>query len=468
MKLLDIVTAPWAIQPDKLLEIRAIYATHLRGEKIDLAGVEARIGRKLENADQGYTVVDGGVAVIPLQGVMAKKANLFSQISGGASMELAARDIKAALADKTVKSLLLYVDSPGGTVDGTQALADVVAQAAREKPVVAFADGTMASAAYWVGSAADEVIASAPTTQIGSIGVVAAHRDVSGMEAAQGVKTTEITAGKYKRIASQYGPLTEEGRAAIQEQVDALYSIFVDAVAKNRGADPQTVVNDMADGRVFLAQEAVRRGLADRIASLDTVLARMAGGEWPARRAGAAGVAATAAQAAAAGAAADVPLPNSATERTDMDLATLREQHPDLAAALLEEGRVAGAAAERDRILGIEARALPGHAALIAEMKADGQTTPDQAASRILAAEQASLAAQRQQLSDDAPAPLAHAPAPSEAAPAADSRPVEARCQDAWDKDATLRAEFGTLDAYIAYQRATESGRVKVLGRKAA
>lgn len=151
-----------------------------------------------------------------------------------------------------------------------------------------------------------------------------------------------------------------------------------------------------------------------------------------------------------------------------MDLATLREQHPDLAAALLEEGRVAGAAAERDRILGIEARALPGHAALIAEMKADGQTTPDQAASRILAAEQASLAAQRQQLSDDAPAPLAHAPAPSEAAPAADSRPVEARCQDAWDKDATLRAEFGTLDAYIAYQRATESGRVKVLGRKAA
>ena len=83
MKLLDIVTAPWAIEPDRLREILAVYDTHLRGDKLDLAAIEARLGKPLANDQQEYSIRDGGVAVLPIEGVIAPKANMFTRISGG-------------------------------------------------------------------------------------------------------------------------------------------------------------------------------------------------------------------------------------------------------------------------------------------------------------------------------------------------------------------------------------------------
>ena len=176
MKLLDVLTAPWAIEPAKLLEIQAIYATHLRGDKIDIAAVEAKLGRPLANEQKAYAIQDG-VAILPIEGVIAKRANLFSQISGGVSTELVGRDFKSALADPAVHSIILAIDSPGGTVDGTISLADLVATST--KPVVTLASGTMASAAYWIGSAASSAYITDATTIVGSIGVVATHTDAS-------------------------------------------------------------------------------------------------------------------------------------------------------------------------------------------------------------------------------------------------------------------------------------------------
>ena len=184
MKLLDVLTAPWAIEPTKLLEIQAIYATHLRGDKIDIDAVEKKLGRPLANEPKGYQVQDG-VAVLPLEGVMAKRMNMFSQISGGTSTALAERDLQAAMADPSVHSIVLCIDSPGGTVDGTQTLADAVL--ASTKPICTLASGSMASAAYWVGSASDAVYITDSTTQVGSIGVVATHTDISKAQENQGV-----------------------------------------------------------------------------------------------------------------------------------------------------------------------------------------------------------------------------------------------------------------------------------------
>jgi len=100
MHITDVITSPWAILPEKLLEIQAVYATHLRGEKIDIAALEARLGKSLINQDQGYYVRDG-VAIIPISGVMGKKMNMMSAISGGASTQLIERDIKSALNDSS-------------------------------------------------------------------------------------------------------------------------------------------------------------------------------------------------------------------------------------------------------------------------------------------------------------------------------------------------------------------------------
>lgn len=420
MRLIDIVNAPWAITPEMHSEVQSIYARHLRGDKINVAEIEAATGKKLSGATSGYDVVNG-VAVLPLEGVLAKRMNLFMQISGGTSMQLAANDFREALSDPDVSAIILAIDSPGGTVDGTQELADLIYSARGVKPVVALADGMMASAAYWIGSAASQVFMSSDTATIGSIGVVASHMDVSKAEDMQGVKTTEITAGKYKRIASQYGPLTPEGRATMQDQVDQTYSVFVNAVARNRGVSAEAVLQDMADGRVFIGQQAIDAGLVDGVSTLDALIARAAGGDFSDNEdgdqfihagAGAlhADVETPTQQAESAGDA-----PQAIQEEKTMDVQKLKAEHPDVAEALINEGKAMGATAERDRIQNVEAQSMPGHEALIATLKFDGKTSGPEAAVQVLAAEKAKKGDQLAALKADADdAKVRHAAAPQD------------------------------------------------------
>lgn len=406
MKLLDVLTSPWAIQPSKLLEIQAIYATHLRGDKIDIAGVEARIGRPLANEPQPYQVIDG-VAVLPLEGVLAKRANMFMQISGGTSMQLAERDLRAAVADPAVHSIILSVDSPGGTVDGTQTLANAIASAKAVKPIVTLASGTMASAAYWTGSATDAIYITDGTTQVGSIGVVATHVDISAQQAASGVKTTEIFAGQYKRITSQYEPLSAAGRQTMQDQVDYTYSLFVQAVAQQRGVSVDKVLQDMADGRVFMGQQAIDAGLVDGVSTLDALVqqlnqARMSGAKPS--RAGAARQASS-------------PVSNHSNPSTGSTMTITREQlaaqAPELLQAVLAEGAATGATAERERIQSVQAQSLPGHEALIATLAFDGKSTAGDAAIAVNNAERTLRTNQAAALAGDAPAPVASTATPT-------------------------------------------------------
>lgn len=271
MKILDILNSPWAILPERLAEICEIYNTHLRGEKIDLEAAAIRIGRPLENEREPYEVI-GGTAVVPIHGVIAKRMNLFSQISGGVSTQLLAKDFQAAMDDNSVHSIVLSIDSPGGTVDGTQELAQTIHEARGRKPIVAHADGVMGSAAYWIGSAADSVYSAGDTTAVGSIGVVGQHVDYSEMEKNRGIKVTDITAGKYKRIASEHAPLSNEGKQYLQDHVDHIYKVFVDDVAKHRNVSPDKVLDGMADGKIFLGKQAVNAGLVDGVSTMGALV----------------------------------------------------------------------------------------------------------------------------------------------------------------------------------------------------
>ena len=276
MNIFDMTGAHWAIEPGKLLEIQAIYAVHARGEKINIAAVEAKLGRKLNNEPKSYTI-NKGVAILPLEGVIAKRMNMLTQISGGTSSQLAATALQDALNDPAVHSIILSIDSPGGTVDGTQSLANaVMAARGSGKAIVTLASGTMCSAAYWIGSAAQAVYINDATTLVGSIGVVTSHQDISKAQENQGIKTTEIAAGKYKRIASNYAPLSADGRKTIQDQLDYTYSIFVDAVAKNRNVSSMAALN-MADGRIFCGQQAIDAGLVDGMTTMDELVSRLDG-----------------------------------------------------------------------------------------------------------------------------------------------------------------------------------------------
>lgn len=473
MKLLDVVCAPWAILPDKLCEIRDIYATHLRGEKIDIEAVEARIGRPLANEPREYEVIDG-VAVLGLDGVIAQRANLFTRVSGGTSSQLFARDVKSAAEDPSVTAIVVNTDSPGGTVAGIESAAAVVHEAAMKKPIVAFTDGVMASGAYWIGSAADRIFISGKTTTVGSIGVVATHVDVSRAEEKAGVKTTEIVAGKYKRIASQYGELTKEGRAVMQDQVDRLYGAFVEDVARYRGVSVEQVLADMADGRIFIGTQAIEAGLVDGVSSLDALIADLAAGRYVVRRT----------QVTSAGAALS-PDPTTGVvmanaNANEMTREKFVAEHPAIAQAIREEAvaaaaaglRAEGALAERTRIQQIEAQLMPGHEVLINTLKYDGKTTGPEAAVQVLAAERAFLEKRAEQQDRDAPPALPGAASPTGLPPAPKkdnpdaALTVEERCKKTWESDASVRNEFTSLEAFTAFEKAQADGRVKVLGAK--
>lgn len=261
-KTININGMPWAILPDRLSEIKTVYERYLSGS----ASMEAS-----EKMPEDYDLIDS-TAVIQIVDIITKNPTFWDILFGSTSSVDIARQLKSALDDPSVESILLNIDSPGGLVDGTQELADLVYSSRGRKPIVAYSDGMIASAAYWIGSAADRIYISGDTISIGSIGVVATHREYSAWEKKVGIKTTEIYAGKYKRIASQYKPLSQEGKASIQDRVDYLYSIFVDEVAKHRGVSSEKVLKDMADARIFIGKQAVAAGLVDGISTFDNLI----------------------------------------------------------------------------------------------------------------------------------------------------------------------------------------------------
>jgi signal peptide peptidase SppA len=397
MTVLDVLNAPWAILPNRLEEIQGIYAARSRGEELDIAAVEARIGRPLGTEQQQGYEVRNGAALIPLHGVLAQRMNLMINMSGGTSTELFARDVQTAAADPTVKAIILLADTPGGTVAGTQTAAAAVRAVRGVKPIATMVQDLMASAGVWIGSATGLVVLASETAQVGSIGVVATHVDVSQREQAQGVKTTEIVAGRFKRAASQHGPLTETGQKMIQNQVDYLYSLFVNDQAADRGVSVERVLNDMADGRMFIGQQAIDAGLADQISSLDMLIAQL-----------------TATPGASTGgrsAPSTQPPARFAMDENQPAPQTTAEwlaANPDVVASL----RAEGAAAERQRIADVRARSLPGHEALIDRLAADGRTSGLEAADAVLAAEKANLANRAAVRMVDAAPSVSYAPAP--------------------------------------------------------
>lgn len=437
MRLADLVEGYWAITEPMHEEIQAIYSAHMRGEKIDIKGVEARLGRPLNNTRAGYVVQDG-VAIIGLQGVIGPKANLMMDISGGASAQVVRNEILTALDDPKVKAAVLYADTPGGNVLGIAEGAAAWRAFAERKPAVTFSDGTLASASYWWGSAAPKVYISGPMVNVGSIGVRTEHIDTSMRDAATGVKRTVIKAGKYK--AAGDGPLDPKTLEYKQAQVDYLYSLFVDTVAMHRGVSVEAVLERMADGQVFIGQQAIDAGLVDGFATLEELVAQLAdkpeaiaplrtqnqaGGMRPKRATRA--VFLPSASMAAGVAASDAspqdepvqPVTPATAQEPHMSTLTredLEQQHAALFASLRSEFMAAGAAAERDRIQAVRAVALPGHEALVERLAFDGKTTAGEAALAIVAAERETVAAAAKAFASDAPkaAPSGHQGADAE------------------------------------------------------
>jgi signal peptide peptidase SppA len=207
--------------------------------------------------------VNNGVALIDVFGILAHRSGGMNPDSSAIqSYEAVADQLRSALSDPAVSSILMQLDSPGGEVSGAFQLAEQIYQGRSIKPIHALANDLAASAAYLIGSAATTLTVS-PTGQVGSIGVVMRHIDVSQAMEKEGVKVTFIHAGAHKVDGNPYEPLPEAVKARLQADVDHYYNLFVNAVAKHRNLDPHQI--RATEAGMFVAEEALRIGLVDMI-----------------------------------------------------------------------------------------------------------------------------------------------------------------------------------------------------------
>lgn len=238
------------------------------GDKLEL-DVEAYSPTEDDHREQKPYQIKGGVATIPILGSMTHRASFLDAVSGIQSYQSIQAKVDEALSDPSVNSIMLEMDSPGGTVAGAFDLRDYIMSIRGQKPIHAFAHDLMASAAYLIGSACDKVYTS-QTGKIGSIGVIAVHVDKSEAIKDAKVKPTIIKAGEYKDAGTDMKPLDKKSLEYLQKSVDDSYEMFVSAVAKARGIDAEEI--RATEARVYGAKESVELGLTDGIKTYDSAV----------------------------------------------------------------------------------------------------------------------------------------------------------------------------------------------------
>jgi capsid assembly protease len=221
----------------------------------------------------GVRAVKGAVAVIQIRGVIVQHGA--DAWMGDTATERVARAIDDMQANPNVGAIVLDVDSPGGVVFGVRELSEkILASRDGAKPIYSIANSEAASAAYWIASAASKFFVT-PSGQVGSIGVWSMHIDASKAMEDMGYAVTLVSAGKYKVEGHPFGPLEEEARAHMQEEVDAYYDQFAAGVAAARGVKASAVRSGFGEGRMLMAEPARVEGMVDGVATLPELLAAL-------------------------------------------------------------------------------------------------------------------------------------------------------------------------------------------------
>lgn len=430
-----IAKQPWAITPDALDTICAI----ARRENDSIEAVEARLGKPLQNTRE--VTVRGSTALIPVTGPVFRYANIFTRISGGVSTDVLATDFTTAEEDPEIDHIVMIFDTPGGVAAAISEMAHMIRNSSTR--VTAYVDNMAASAGYWLASAADEIVIS-KTGSVGSIGAVLT------VDTSKDDNTVEIVSSQSPNKRPDV--TTEAGKSQIQDYIDALAQVFVDDVAANRGVTVDTVLEDFGQGGMKLGEAAVEAGMADRVSTLEEVIAGNSGVTKGGSVMGSEDKGASAAS---------TPVINREY---------LMANHADLVATFTQEGHdagaTAGATAERKRIEAVSKTPLADqHRELVNTMMFDGETVASVAALAVLEAEQTKGADAGADMKADAGGLDKIDAGAIVTDNTATAATPEAKAEAKWDADAKLRGEFGDdKTAYMAWAKADAAGLVKVLG----
>jgi signal peptide peptidase SppA len=349
----------WAIIPEKLDTIIGIADRSFS----DIQSITAKRDKYLENAAR--TRQRDGVAILDVFGPLFARANLFMEISGATSYEMLAKEFQLAMDDPKIHAIVLQIDSPGGEVNGNTEFSQMVFDARKKKKVYAFVQGLGASAAYWIASSADKVIAS-ETALLGSIGTIMAWKQESDKP---GVKSYEfVSSASPKKVLN---PDTEGGKGQIQKMVDDLGQVFVNAVARNRGVSADVVLKTFGQGGLLIASEAVSAKMADAVGTMEGTISQLI--SMKQNRTG--GI---------------IMSGENATQTFTAE--QLDKAKAEAFAQGKEAGIKAGIDQENARIKSIEAIKVPGSEAVVAEHKFNPSMTKEMVAVKVLDAQEAARA----------------------------------------------------------------------------
>jgi len=261
-KLIQAINKPWLIEPSSAerLALIALDLLHPNSVATPVGGWAV---------EEAVPFTKDGVFVLPVNGPLMKYENCGSP--GTSNM---IESLKQAISDPNIEAIVLQIDSPGGTVDGTKAFADAVK--ASTKPVVTFVDGMMASAAIWIGSSSTEVVASSPHDMVGSIGTMMQWADFTEAYKQRGVKihtayaTQSTDKNRMLSKASESGNYTE----LITTMLDPVNDAFTSTVMANRNGKIDLAKENVLTGKIYMAKDAIKYGLVDKIGNLDTAIKR--------------------------------------------------------------------------------------------------------------------------------------------------------------------------------------------------
>lgn len=265
-------STPWAVEESTLQSIRDVLSARIRGSAGPRAWEDDEGVDPQSAPPPPYKIIAPGVAYVELRGIIGKHLSSMETQCGGCDLEQVESHLAAAMAAPGVASVILHIDSPGGTVPGVPEFAARIRAWSAIKPIYAFTDTLAASAGYWLASACEGIFCT-PTASLGSIGVYMALIDESANWAEEGYKLVLIKAGSLKGAGTPGSEITPEQIAAWQSSVDDIYAMFTsDVTVRRRGVSSETM-----QGQCFMGAKAVGAALADQVVSgLDEVAASLA------------------------------------------------------------------------------------------------------------------------------------------------------------------------------------------------
>jgi signal peptide peptidase SppA len=215
------------------------------------------------------------IVMVPLSGMLQYRPGMFAMYFGASSLELFAERMRLYANDDTVVKIIILADSGGGEVLGISNAVEAVRYARSKKPVIAYGETQACSAAYWIASQAERIVASG-ASQFGSIGILAPMIDDTKNLADQGVTFTWVRSGESKALGQQGEPITNEQETELQRIVNEHFDVFVSDVAAGRKQTEAQVRKAYGDGKIYGSNKSLELGLIDEISTLETLLEREA------------------------------------------------------------------------------------------------------------------------------------------------------------------------------------------------